>query len=268
MAPSQQFAPAVDAPHPFGWNDSMRWSFLETGYLVFKSAIDPRRLTVLNGEILAAFERAKKNGELFRGGGTRSGHVNCFPGEASRFVMEAFRDLGILSIVHTLSRTELRAPNVGCNLNLPGSHPQNDHVDGYAEAPFLIANIAVVDTDATNGAMEILPGTHGRHFKYWQLLLDRPERVRLCLQQGDVVIRTSALWHRGMPNRSTRARPMLAFTWEDGGSTASDPYRAHSGRIAFLPNRYPTDWKGQLKERAFVAAPRVASTLRAIRSIF
>ena len=103
--------------------------------------------------------------------------------------------------------------------------------------------------------------------KYWQILLARPERKRLCMRQGDVLIRTSTLWHRGMPNRTSKARPMLAFTWEDGGSTREDPYQVHDGRITFLPNRYSTDLKSRIREHAFVALPALGTAYRAVRSL-
>lgn len=243
-------------------------SFAKNGYLTFEHVVDKLRLAELQREILSEFDQAKASGQLFSGGGSVSGHLNCFPGANSRFVYETLLDQGIIDIVQELSTVSLRAPNVGCNLNLPGSSAQNDHADGYADKPFLIVNVAAVDTDLTNGAMEILAQTHQRNFKYWQVLVQRPERLRPCMKQGDVLIRTSTLWHRGMPNPSRQPRPMLALTWENGGSSAADPYQVNGGRIAFFPNRYTTDWAGRLRERAFVAAPSLATALRVVRSFF
>jgi ectoine hydroxylase-related dioxygenase (phytanoyl-CoA dioxygenase family) len=247
---------------------AQRKGFLDNGYLVFENVIDPKQLADLAGSIRAEFERVKSGGQLFVGGGTVSGHLNCFPGAASRFVQDQLRSAGIVELVRSLSVVPLRAPNIGCNLNLPGSHAQNEHVDGYASQPFLVVNVACVDTDLENGAMEILCGTHRRDSKYWRILLDQPERLRLQMKQGDIVVRTSTLWHRGMPNHTERARPMLAFTWEDGGSRLEDPYAVHDGKITFLPNRYQTDWASRLRERAFVAMPAAGVAFRAVRSLF
>jgi hypothetical protein len=247
---------------------AMRRAFAENGYLTFDGVVDRRGLDVVRADILRAYARAKGTGALFSGGGTVSGHLNCFPGAGSRFVYETLEERGIFDIVRALSSGPLRAPNVGCNLNLPGSSQQNEHVDGYASEPFLIVNVATRDTDLANGAMEILPGTHRKAHKYWQLVLEHPERRRLVMKQGAVAIRTSALWHRGMPNSTHEARPMLAFTWEDGGSMRDDPYSAHEGQIAFFPNRYGTGWRAQLRERAFVAAPRLGLSYRVVRSLF
>jgi ectoine hydroxylase-related dioxygenase (phytanoyl-CoA dioxygenase family) len=248
--------------------EALRRSLAEEGYVVLPGVVDGARLSALDAELVAAFDRAARSGELFRGGGTLHGHLNCFPGAGSRFVHDALRDAGVLDIVRHLSGRELRAPNVGCNFNLPGSHAQNEHADGYAATPFLVVNVAVVDTDVTNGAMEVLRRTHDRTYRYWEILVRQPERFRLRMRQGDVVIRTSMLWHRGMPNRSARPRPMLAFTWENDGSSLADPYAVHGGAIAFLPNRFATNFSGRLREQAFVAAPHLASAVRAVRSLF
>ena len=242
-------------------------AFTKDGYLTFPAVVDSNRLTELAETLRLRFEKVKANGELFRGGGTKHGHLNCFPGAESRFVYEALAESGVLDVVRDLSPAALRLPNIGCNFNLPHSLAQNEHIDGYAAEPFLVVNVAAVDTDITNGAIEIIPGTHCRPYKYWQLLLDRPKRLRLAMKRGDVLIRTSTLWHRGMPNLSDQARPMLAFSWEDGGSLLPDPYSAHGGQITFLPNRHRTDWSGRLRERAFIAAPGVGTAFLVVKSL-
>ncbi|HYQ45759.1 MAG TPA: phytanoyl-CoA dioxygenase family protein [Polyangiaceae bacterium] len=249
-------------------NDSLRKSFAEEGYLRFEGVVSSAKLAQLSQRITGEFERQRREGQLFAGGGTVSGHLNCFPGAESRFVYDQLQHSGIIDIVRALSPVALRAPNVGCNLNLPGSAAQNEHVDGYASQPFLIVNVAAVDTSLDNGAMEVLRATQRSDVKYWQILLERPQRLRVPMRQGDVIIRTSTLWHRGMPNRTDKPRPMLAFTWEDGGSVREDPYDLHDGHITFLPNRYNTDLKSRIREHAFVALPGLGTAYRAVRSLF
>jgi hypothetical protein len=248
--------------------DAHRRRFDQEGYLYLENVVDRAKLAALSRAVIEQWRSDVAGGLMFTGGGNVSGHLNCFPGEASRFVFEALDAGGVLGLARSLSPARLGLPNIGCNLNLPGSNPQNEHVDGYAATPFLVVNVAAVDTDLTNGAMEIIPGTHRRSYKYWEIALQRSNRRRVSMKQGDVVIRTSTLWHRGMPNLSPHPRPMLAFTWEDGGSSLDDPYSVHGGRIKFLPNRYHTDWRGRLMERALVAAPRVGTAYRMARSLF
>lgn len=251
----------------FAVDDAARRSFAVEGYLVFPGAVDATLLGELHTTLLAEFGRAQHDGRLFAGGGLVSGHLNCFPGRCSRFVYDELDASGIFDVARALSPAPLATPHVGCNFNLPGSRAQNEHVDGYWSDPFLVVNVATVDTDVSNGSMEILRGSHSRPYKHWQIAWERPERRRVALRRGDALVRISTLWHRGMPNPSSLARPMLAFTWEKGGTDVADPYAAAKGEVAFLPNRYGTDLVGRWRERAFVAAPRLGTALRVVRSL-
>jgi hypothetical protein len=133
----------------------------------------------------------------------------------------------------------------------------------------MIANVAIVDTVIENGAIEVIPGTHKRFYKYTQFVLERRYRdgVRVPLNQGDVLVRSSNLWHRGTTNRTSVPRPMLAMTWEDGGSDMQDPFVADGGKIRFLPNWFKPTRVGRLRERLFVKIPITYSALRFGRSL-
>ena len=242
--------------------------FAREGYVTLPSVVSKSRLAALAEELRTEFSRARTSGELFSGGGTISGHLNCFPGSRSRFVYEELEQYGIFDLVKELAPSTTGTPNVGCNLNLPNSSAQNPHADGYFASPFLIVNVAPVDTDVKNGAMEVVPSTHLREYKYWQYAVSGKPAIRTCLKAGDVIVRSSLLWHRGMPNRTNAIRPMLAFTWEGGGSGLSDPYTAHDGKITFLTNRYSQNLGGRLRERAFASLPALGSGYLFMRSLF
>src|SRR6267154_682692 len=126
-------------------------SFAREGYVTLPNVVSKSRLAALTDELRAEYARARANGELFSGGGTISGHLNCFPGAQSRFVYDELEQYGVFDFVRNLSPSATRMPNVGCNLNLPNSSPQNPHADGYAETEFIIVNVAPVDTDIENG---------------------------------------------------------------------------------------------------------------------
>jgi hypothetical protein len=243
-----------------------RAAYREQGFFILKGVVPREPLARLTESVLDTYARAVSSGRLFAGGGTISGHLNCFPGAESRFVYDTLVERGVIDLVRAVSPQAKGMPNVGCNLNLPGSSPQNVHVDGYAATPFAIVNIAAVDTVLENGAMEVLPRTQLREYRYWELVLESPRPSRPILERGDVLIRTSMLWHRGMPNLTRTPRPMLALTWEDGGSPLPDPYAAYDGKISFFPNRYQPTKLGMLRERAFVALPAVGSAFRFAKS--
>jgi len=242
-------------------------AFVSEGFAILPNVVSRQRLAEFRDELTEEFARAKRTGELFVGGGTVSGHLNCFPGEQSRFVYDSLRDYGIIDLVRQLSPQAVRMPNVGCNLNLPGSSAQNNHVDGYASSAFMIVNVACIDTTLVNGALEITPGTHKRDYKYHELVLARRRPLRVPLRAGDVLLRPSTLWHRGMPNRSSALRPMFGFTWEEGGSKLDDPYTLHDGKTRFLPNRYTSDLAGRLREHAFATLPALGSGYLFVRSL-
>jgi Phytanoyl-CoA dioxygenase (PhyH) len=242
--------------------------FASEGYVTLPNVVSKSRLAALTEELRGEFHRVRRSGELFSGGGTISGHLNCFPGAPSRFVYDELEQYGVFELVRKLSPAATAMPNIGCNFNLPNSSAQNPHADGYHASPFLIVNVAPVDTDLENGAMEVTPGTHLREYKYWQYALSGKPAIRMCVKAGDVIVRSSVLWHRGMPNRSNAVRPMLAFTWEGGGSDLADPYTAHGGKITFLTNRYAQNLSGRLRERAFASLPALGSGYLFMRSLF
>ena len=241
--------------------------FGREGYVTLPNVVSKSRLALLTDELRAEYARAHANGELFSGGGTISGHLNCFPGAQSRFVYDELQQYGVFELVRKLSPSVTRMPNIGCNLNLPNSSAQNPHADGYAASPFLIVNVAPIDTDVGNGAMEVAPGTHLREYKYWQYVFSGKPANWMSMSAGDVMVRSSMLWHRGMPNMSNAIRPMLAFTWEGGGSDLADPYIAYGGKITLLPNRYPQNLSGRLRERAFASLPALGRGYLFVRSV-
>lgn len=250
--------------------EQLQGTYAENGYLIFRDVVSRPALARLCSRILDEFEKTSRAGVLFSGGGLLAGHLNCSPGEEARFAYEELKQRGIIEVIRALSPKVMRAPNVGCNLNLPGSVTQHYHVDRPFTMDFMIVNVAVVDTDVANGAIELAPGTHKKFYKYWRFALERPYRSsrRIPLQQGDVLVRSSNLWHRGMPNHTAVARPMLAFTWEDGGTVLDDPFQAEGGRVVFRPNWYRPTPLGQLRERTFLAAPISYSAYRFVRSLF
>jgi ectoine hydroxylase-related dioxygenase (phytanoyl-CoA dioxygenase family) len=126
-----------------------------------------------------------------------------------------------------------------------------------------------VDTNSRNGATDIIPGTHRQLIRYTKFVFGRVARNarRVETQRGDVVVRSSSTWHRGMTNHTAIPRPMLAFTWEDGGSTLADPFSQHGGRIKFLPNWFKLTPLGRLREQLFVKVPGAYGALRLMRSL-
>jgi Phytanoyl-CoA dioxygenase (PhyH) len=249
--------------------EELKQEYADNGYFVLRKVVSDGRLTELHRALAHEFDRASKSGALFSGGGLVSGHLNCFPGAGAQFAYDTLQERGIIDLLKQLHPSVLRMPNVGCNFNLPGSYTQHYHIDRPFTRDFMIANVAVVDTVIENGAIELIPGTHKRFYKYTQFVLERCHRngQRVPMKRGDVLIRSSNVWHRGMTNQTSVPRPMLAMTWEDGGSDAHNPFSTWGGEIRFLPNWFRPTRVGRLRERLFVKVPIAYSALRFGRSL-
>ena len=243
-------------------------TFEQQGYVVLRDVVPKDKLARLNADIIDTFERSKRSGALFSGGGNISGHLNCFPGDGSRFVLEALEARGVLALISELYGKPMPL-RVSCNLNLPGSVPQHYHMDGVFVEDFMIANVAAVDTTLLNGAIDLLPTTHSRFYEFWRYAIQRRYRLstRFSMNQGDVLVRTSRLWHRGMPNKSNAPRPMLAFTFGEKVAPKGDPFAINEGKITFDPNWFRPNFLGRLRERTFVSAPITYSAYRFARSL-
>ncbi len=246
-----------------------RQEYASNGYFILRNMVSPERLQALHSALAGEFDAMSKSGALFSGGGVVSGHLNCFPGAGARFAYDTLQERGVIDLIKQLHPSVLRMPNVGCNFNLPGSHTQHWHIDRPFTRDFMIVNVAVVDTVIENGATDVIPGTHKRFYKYTRFVLERTARNsrRVLLNRGDALIRSSNVWHRGMTNRTAVPRPMLAFTWEDGGSNQPDPFNANGGNIRFLPNWFRPTRLGRVRERLFVKVPIAYSALRLARSL-
>jgi ectoine hydroxylase-related dioxygenase (phytanoyl-CoA dioxygenase family) len=239
------------------------------GYLVLRAVVSPDRLSELGAAITAEYERVKTSGTLFKGGGTFAGHLNCFPGEQSRFVYDELRERGIVDVARATDPVAAAKVRATMNFNLPGSVAQHYHIDGLYTEAFLICNIAVVDTTLENGAIDVLPGTNREFYKFHRYALGRKYKLstRVEMNRGDVLLRMSTTWHRGMPNRTTNPRPFMSITFGERSAPEGDPFMVNDGKAFFFANWFSTSTLGQLRERTFVKLPWTYSTYRFARSL-
>jgi hypothetical protein len=240
------------------------------GFVVLRDVVPKEPLEEFRRFLLDEYDRAKRSGALFEGGGTITGHLNCFPGEGSRFVYDHIRDFGIVDVAAARDPEAAKYPRPTLNFNLPHSVAQHYHMDGLYTKEFLICNVAVVDTDIDNGAFDVLPGTHREFLPFWRYALERKYRLstRVPLEQGDAILRLSTAWHRGAPNHTDTPRPMMAITFGELGPTYGDPFALNGGEVEYYPNWYGTDRLGRLRERTYRIAPFSYSAFRFVRSLY
>ncbi len=115
------------------------------GFVVVPDVIPSDRfaeLDELRAGITTAYDRLVESGELFHGGGTISGHLNCIPGSTSKFVYDAIREKGLLDVVRAHDPDAVDWIRVTMNFNLPHSHDQHFHSDGLFVEKFVITGRA------------------------------------------------------------------------------------------------------------------------------
>ena len=239
------------------------------GYVVIPGVIPPEQFDCLDevvSQVAAEYQRVVTAGELFRSGGTISGHLNCHPGVESKRVYDILREQGVLEIVRLHDPAVIDQVRVTMNFNLPHSHDQHFHSDGLYVENFLAINIALVDVTLDNGPTDVIPKSHLQFHKFWEYA--RPPDVRqavpVCMKKGDVLVRFSTMWHRGTANKSDLVRPMMSLTFGEKSAPASN---AFDSEILFLPNWYGTTRADEVRERVFVGLPFVYSTVRFGRSL-
>jgi ectoine hydroxylase-related dioxygenase (phytanoyl-CoA dioxygenase family) len=247
----------------------LKRAFADDGYIVIRDVVSKPALATIQQRLSEEFSAWKTSRESFQGGGLMSGHLNCYPGELARGVYNELQDAGILELSRSIFPTDPKATRIGCNFNLPGSVAQHYHMDGIFLESFMVVNVAVVDTNLENGAIDVVPKTHKRFYRYWEFAAGRVYRgaTRLSMSAGDVLVRTSTLWHRGMPNRTRVARPMLAVTLGEKGVNNEDPFQQNGGRTQFQTNWFTTSLLGRLRERTTVVAPITYSAYRFAHSL-
>lgn len=203
----------------------------EDGFVILNSVVDLDHIALLREKMLADIETILHREETPYQFTT--GHIQHDP---PPFPPYLFRDVLVNDMAIAVSVAVLgpRPKNAfySGNTNLPGSGTQPVHVDlgqlwpnlEKAHPPYaLVINVPVVDMDESNGSTEIWPGTHlDTTMSVEQETLRLPEetlerRRAVCppiqprVKAGSILIRDMRLWHRGMPNRSDRARPMIAM---------------------------------------------------------
>ena len=207
----------------------------EYGYVILEDAVPIEPLEVLRermdqdtGDLLAYCESI--------GGNPRErGHLQQGPPVSPDYVFaDVVMNDYVNRVCNLLYNHRPRLTFYNGNTNCPGSTTQRLHMDGrhatLAPDPIAPTSSVVVDIppgpmNKGNGAIQIWPGTHfvrppeGGPSVGEELEADRREiegPIQPEMDVGDVLIRDTRLWHRGVPNRSDRPRHMVALIVSDG----------------------------------------------------
>lgn len=200
------------------------------GFVILRDAVPRHVLEPLRKRMDQDTEELLAYCETIGGNPREKGHLQQGPPPTREYV---FEEVAMNSFVGRVC-SELLGPNpkltfYNGNTNYPGSVRQALHMDGvhHNKAPedplptaSVVVNFCPCDANESNGAVELWPGSH----------LVRPESERNYVPEsqeearrnveppisantelGDVLIRDVRVWHRGVPNRSSRPRHMIAL---------------------------------------------------------
>lgn len=200
------------------------------GVVVLESAVPLEPLDVLKARMDEDTERLIRFQEAGGGNPRARGHLQQGPPPLAGFVFPGItaNPFAIQVSKAILGKQAYLAFHNG-NTNCPDSVHQAVHVDNghlwpnhpMASPPYsLVVNISPMDCSSANGAVELWPGTHmlahpypGNHVP--EDMIEERRQIRGPVQaetrKGDLVIRDTRLWHRGVPNCSDAPRHMIAF---------------------------------------------------------
>ncbi|MCY4095495.1 MAG: phytanoyl-CoA dioxygenase family protein [Gammaproteobacteria bacterium] len=205
------------------------------GFVIVEEAVASEPLKVLRERMDRDTEELLTYCESIGGNPRELGHLQQGPPVSKDYV---FADIAMNRFVNRIcNRLYEHRPRLtfyNGNTNCPGSTTQRLHMDGRHATlePDPVSPISSVVVDIPpgpmnkgNGAIEIWPGSHlvrppeggpsvPAELEAHRRAIEGP--IQAETRVGDVLIRDTRLWHRGVPNQSSRPRHMIALIVSDG----------------------------------------------------
>ncbi len=229
---------------------------LETdGIIACRGAFSPEWVAQVREDVDAAFAeaRAREGGAVGRG--PNRWYVEIHP-EALRGFVDLVDHPWVRTVCRTVLGPDYTIVEVGFDTPFPGAQVQPWHRD-FPSPPetrdehrltSLAFNLTTVDTTDEMGPFEVAPGTQwdpGDDFDHEQFpprsAYARYEALaqRKYPQVGDISARSALTIHRGTPNRSQVARPVLVLGVDapGAGNDAHHDLAVSKGYWAGLPQR-------------------------------
>ena len=239
--------------------------------IIKRDFIDDSILKTINHDLLNNLEVFLETGQEL--GGQKYGHLNATIGQHAKTLLKEIKEQRLLELIaeeYDLILEEYFL-TCACNINLPGSKKQHIHRDTNFDDSKIIINIPLMAVNEKNGSIEVYPGTNQTPLSFLGFLLNKsrfpPERINTNL--GDIFVRDSNLFHRGMENTTSEPRLMVALTLSKKNIATSEEISAPfgGGQIQFMNNWFENDIKGKFFEHIYMYFPAIRSLKRIVASI-
>jgi ectoine hydroxylase-related dioxygenase (phytanoyl-CoA dioxygenase family) len=207
--------------------DAIRHALETDGITACRGAFTPEWVQQLREDIDTAYDEARSREGGAVGRGPNRWYVEIHP-EALRGFVELVDHPWVRTVCETMLGPDYTIVEVGFDTPFPGAKVQPWHRD-FPSPPetkdehrltSLAFNVTTVDTTDEMGPFEVAPGTQwdrGDDFDHEQFP-DKSEYARFeslaqrkYPQVGDISARSALTIHRGTPNRSQVARPVLVL---------------------------------------------------------
>ncbi|MET8203521.1 phytanoyl-CoA dioxygenase family protein [Micromonospora taraxaci] len=197
------------------------------GITACRGAFDGAWVDQVGADVAAAFEEARSRPDGAVGRGPQRWYVEIHPEQLRGFV-ELVTQPWVVSVCQAVLGPEYEIVELGFDIPFPGAVMQPWHRDfpmpeetrRQRRLTSLAFNLTTVDTVEEMGPFEIAPGTqwdegvdfdHGMFPPREQYDRYQGRAVRKYPQRGDISARSALTIHRGTPNVSRSARPVLVL---------------------------------------------------------
>ncbi len=216
----------TDVAHEYD-TEAIRRGLETEGIIALKGAFSVEWVDRVREDLEAAFEEARGRERGAVGRGPQRWYVEIHP-EALRGFVDLADHPWVRTVCETVLGPDYRIVEVGFDTPFPGAKVQPWHRD-FPSPPethqgrrltSLAFNLTTVDTVEEMGPFQIAPGTQwesGEDFDH-QMFPAKSEyprfeaaAVKKYPQRGDISARSALTIHRGTPNVSDTARPVLVL---------------------------------------------------------
>ena len=245
--------------------------FENTGLIIFKNFIkDPEFYEIctnLKRDILIEFENTDKKNL----GGFQMGNLAVTTTKKyNKLIYDILIQNGLEKIIKEITNNKFSDYQItmGGNLNIPGGYTQHFHTDGILENKFIIVNIATEDVYENNGPLEIFCNTHKTKLPYWKFLLKKKNTLKFLASKGDILIRKSELWHRGLKNTSNNARFMFGINLIKKNNPNNQNLFKVDEDLKIGSNFFKATFFGKIEEKIYCKFRLLYILVRLLKSFF